>query len=277
MKTDISQQGFLQRSAQAARLPTESRIHCRFFTQSFYMLDVPPWGIILPVEVANEPNIRFSLEVESIGLPKGTMLGMRWTPSDGNNSHRATLALNGDENRHALLPIDNGWLQEAESQHVLIEHEIMLPDGTVTIGAPVTVLVSRKLVFGEMTLDGLEHLDILDPALYPNGIHARYTPIEHIADYHRVTLLWGVYGVKPEWDTISFVLFQEELVLPGKPGEPYEFFIPPEAYTGYEDPQYCRIWARALAGVKQVPAPMESFDYSYGGYQFDVLPPGKRK
>ena len=269
MPTTTSFTGFIVPGTQGTRIPGQSRLHCQYVDSHFNLFDVPPWGIILPREVG-EPAapVRFSLETETLGLPAGTMVGMRWTPASGHPIHQTSLRLDGNEQRNALLPIDKAWLQEAEGQAVLLEHEIVLPDGTIRIGEAVTVHVARRLVFDKSTVGDLQPGDVLDPDRYPDGLQVTYGAIEHIREYHEVYLSWAVMGVKGQ---THIVLYRTQLLLPGQPGGEYRFLLPPDAYTDLGDSTYERIYAQAVADVKLLPVPNPQFMYGYGGQQFPLL------
>jgi len=268
MRTITSLNGLQQPYSRGTAQPTESPIYCLYWDLRLYMLDVPPWGIILPAEIAEAGPVGFFLEIKSLGLPAGTVLGMRWTPENGNHVHRITHRLTGDETSHTHLSLEDQWLLEAEGQSVLIEHEIVLPDGSITVGQPVTVKVASRLAFGKMTIDGLEEGSLLDPADYPDGIRVHYQPIDNIREYHNVSFTWNAIGVLGNaHGLISTTHFSS----PGNPGEDYQFLVPPECYTGLEDPRYQLIYFQAIADVKLVPAPIPQFYYGYGGITFDLL------
>ncbi|MDU9390444.1 hypothetical protein [Pseudomonas sp. zfem002] len=271
MKSDSSFQGFIAPTSRDERTATLSPIYCDYFYTAFNLFDVPPWGIILPVDVAHSGAVKFALEIQTMGLPSGTMLGMRWTPADGKNIHRATAQLNGDETSNALMAINDDWLLEAEDQDVLIEHEISLPDGTVTIGDPVKVHVAKRVVFGSVQFDSLQPGEVIDPDLFPDGVSFSYNPIGNIREYHTVGASWSVEGVNGPVHTKLYYLALQAL---GSPGEDYHWLVPPEGYSeDLYDPQYARIDVIQASEVKLVPRPNPHFWYGYGGIRFDLKKP----
>ncbi|MEE1921168.1 hypothetical protein V0R50_04560 [Pseudomonas sp. 148P] len=268
MQIVTSFEGLQQPHSQGTAAATQSRIHCVYWLSEFYMLDVAPWGIILPLDVIGEGLVSFSLEIASLGLPAGTVLGMRWTPESGNDTHLETYHMTGDEPANVRLRLKSPWLWEAEGQRVLIEHEIVQPDGSVTIGEPVTVQVANELVFGKMTVDGLREGSVLDPKDYPDGIRVHYTPIDNIRDYQRVSFLWSALGIREGMQyTLANIVFSS----PGKPGEDYYFRVPQEYYTGLDDTRFERVIFQASASVKLAPEPNPQFFYGYGGFEATLL------
>lgn len=266
--------GLQQPYSRGTATPTQSPIQCRYWDLHFHMLDIPPWGIILPVETGDTGPVGFYLEIRSLGLPAGTVLGMRWTPRGGSGTHRVTETLTGNETTHSYLRLEDAWLLDAEGQSVLIEHEIALPDGSVTVGTPVTVQVPHRVAFGTMTIDGLDEGSLLDPSDFPNGIAVHYTPIGNIRDYHNVSFTWIALGIR---GPVNFPLSVTYYGSAGKPGEDYHFLVPPECYTGLEDPSFDLIIFRAIPEVKLVPAPAQHFYYGYGAKTMHLLQNTKGK
>jgi len=248
------------------------RVRYYWFEEPNYLVDVPPWGLILAVEMSEIPQVSFTCEFPTAGLPGGTILGMRWTPTGDAPAHTVSLRLSGNGNSNAELTLEDAWLAEAEGQQVLIEHELVLPDGTVRIGSTVIVHVSKRVVFITMTVEGLNDGDILDPDLFPNGITVNYSPITNIAGYHTVALGWEVIGVTGSGLTPLYV---DHLRLPGAPGESYQFAVPPEGYKDLFDPSFEQIYIAAIVDVKLAPEPNRWMYYSYGAQRFYLVGPDK--
>lgn len=245
----------------------QPRIRYCWFIDPYYLTPVAPWGLIIPTEGGEAQPIRFSAEFQTAGLPEGTMLGMRWTPADGRNIHTSSIRLSGSTTVDAELPLEDGWIVEAEGQDVLIEHEVVLLDGSVRVGQPLTLHVAKKLAFGTMTVHGLKDGDMLFPDRFPDGIQVSYTPIANVQGFHLVSHTWQVIGVRGNGYSLLYTL---DTRYPGAPGEGYEFFIPPEGYTNLHDPYWDRVYVQALATVKLAPEPNQWFWYGYGGQIFDV-------
>lgn len=254
------------------KVPTQSKIWVAYIAHGQYMLDVPPVGIVVPVETAEHPAIGYFLEVDSLGLPAGTMLGMRWTPQDGNQVHRITHRLTGEETSNTRLRLEDTWILESEGKSVLIEHEMVLPDGTIQIADPITIKIPTRLVFGGMTVgNDQQQNDLFLPDEYPNGVVIHYEPIEHIQEWHTVRHIWSVLG-HTEVGTVP--LYNELFVLPGKPGASYDFLIPPEAYKGFEDLPFIRIVIFSVSEVRLAPEPNTYHYYGYGGITMEMIERG---
>ncbi len=238
------------------------------------MYEIPGWGFIIPVESAVNDYEQLYLDFATRGLPAGTMLGMRWTPASGNGVHRITRRLDGNEIANLQIPVDQAWLPEATGQHVLVEYEIVLPDGKTIMGESVSIWVSRQLAFSSMTVEGLEEGEPLDPARFPDGIRVNYGPIDNIEEYHDVVLAWRVWGFAPP---IDWVIHNAYFAIPGKAGESYSFLIPPQDYTGFENAPYERIRFSGAAEVKLIPWPNEGFFKQYALHKSPLHPPTKHE
>ncbi|OLS64859.1 hypothetical protein [Pseudomonas putida] len=246
------------------KVPTQTPIYCAFVVEGFYMLNVPPWGNILTVEMAQESSVGYFLEINSLGLPAGTMLGMRWTPQDGIGVHRSTHQMTGEEPSNVRLRLEDNWIIESENKRVLIEQEAVLPDGTVQIGEAISIRVPKRLKWGAMTVgDNQQDFDDLDPSLYPDGIRVHYQPIVNIEEWHPVRLSWSVAAIA---DGGFITLYKSVQTLPGKPDGDYSYLIPPEGYTGFENHEYDRIVVEVAPYVVMAPEPNRQHIWGFEGY-----------
>ena len=264
--------GAIQPGVRLSLAQIAPRIRYHWFGEPNYLVDVPPWGLILPVEISESPQVVFTAEFVTAGLPEGTMLGVRWTPAGGRPVHTVTLRLSGSSTINAQVSIEDAWLLESEGQQVLIEHELVLPDGTVRVGAPLTVQVGKRVLFDSMIVEGLKDGDVLHPDRFPDGITVNYTPIVNIAGYHTVALGWEVLGIRGNQTS---PLYLSHLRLPGAPGESYSFEIPPAGYKDLYDPAWDLVYIQAVVDVKLAPEPNRWFYYSYGAQKFYLFGPGK--
>lgn len=258
----------LARHDPARRVLIQSRIECQFFGDVFGLMDIPPWGTILPILGATEPGIFYFFVVEVLGMPKDTVLGIRWAPRNGNNAHVLSHVLPGDDKPTARLEIPDAWVLECEDQDVLIEVEVSYPDGSTEVGRSFEIHVSKHLTSNSLTIADLQHNDNLDPANYPEGIAVTIHPITNVEPYNRVFFSWQVHAQR-ENGSIS-TLHEWEEVQTGEPGKAYEFFVPPEAYTGYGAPHFTRYWVSAVGTVKLAPWPTPQFIWVIGGADLNL-------
>lgn len=179
--------------------PTRTPIYCHYGDERFHMLDIPPWGMVLSVELGEVAFVQYFFEIHSRGLPAGTVLGMRWKPEDGKNPHTTTYRMTGQELENVKLRLEDPWILESEGKHVVIEHEIVLPDGTVQIGEPFELGITKRLHWRGMIVgNDLQDRDDLDPSEYPNGLVVHFQPIDNLEGWHPVIQSWSVMAYTDE-------------------------------------------------------------------------------
>ena len=244
-------------SVSLANPQAKARILSKINEFDVYMEDVPPWGLIVPRDGANGITF-FYMEFETLGLPQGTMLGIRWAPASGNHTHTLSVRINGNETHNTQIRIEEVWLDETEGQRVDIQHEVIWPDGRITVGDPLSVQVTKRITFSGMSVEGLNDGDSIDPISFPDGVRVNIDPIDNIAGHHLVYLSWEVWGQRPPGHHLA--LYRKYYSSPGKPGEGYSFLVPPTEYSGFTfPPETWPLRARIHAIVKLVPNPNQHF------------------
>jgi len=259
----IPPEGFVSHGpASSADVAFEARIRCRYMGTEFVMFDVPPWGTVLPFMSTMEGAVRYFFEVETLYMPKDTVLGIRWTPRSGNNVHTHRQTLPGDENILSFVEIPFAWLSEAQGEEVLIEFEAVYPDGSAGKGRHFDVRVSRQLVFGEMHIGDLERGEPLNPDSYPDGITVKIDAIGNVQSYSTLHFHWQVRAYIG--DVMYAFVDWVAPPIPCVPGQAYEFVVPAEAYSGLDVPGFDRFEITALAQVTLAPKPIPQFVHSAG-------------
>lgn len=253
--------------------PFNTWISCNYFARDLELIDVPPWGIVLPGDALNYPNeIFFILELETVSMVPGTELAIRWTPADGTNIHVLRRTLNGSpDSIRQFVPAS--WLEEAQGQNVLIEFEALPPDGNGYPGRSFSVRVTDRIVVGDTRIADLSDGDTIDPDKYPDGLQGSIDPIGHVEEHNYVSIDWTVLGYTANG---TEVLHQWWTEWPGVPNQPYEFVVHPEAYSGFDDPRFHTITVSFRSFIKLVPRPNREFVFSMGGQTF-TLPTATRR
>ncbi len=253
----------------------EMWLNCRFFDESFDMIDVQPWGMIVPGESVDHPrSIFFDVVVDTQGMPAGTLLAVRWSTADGNHVYtlKRTVSENGDVN--PPLTLHWSWFEEALGQNVTIAADAVPPDENGYPGKRFEFHVKNRLVPGEIRLADLSPDGILDPHNYPNGLQGFMDPIENVDVYNTLTVEWRVLGITAGEDIE--LLYQWETGFTGAPGQPYEFVIPAEAYSGFADPRFDLLFASFSPLIRLTPEPGRQFVFSLGGQTFTLPNPARK-
>lgn len=275
LPNDAATRGLLPLSkGSPSTIPFHTRLGCDYFGVRFDVVDVPPWGIILPGETIDYPrSILWDVVVDTRGMPAGTVIAVRWKPSGEGPEHTLKRTLEGNEDS---TRINVYWsiIEEAYEQSVLVQVEALPPDGNPFPGDSFELRMTSKLEPGTLQLGELSDGDILDPGKYPDGISGRIDPIGNLAGFNDLTLEWEVVGLLPGAGLETLYEWTSEL--PAAPGQPYEFVIPAEAYSGFEDPRFESIHVSFRPLVKLTPAPNPGFTYNIGGMALELLN-GKRK
>ncbi|MFD2642303.1 hypothetical protein [Pseudomonas japonica] len=269
LPNDPTYRGLFQHHPEdSSQIPFQTRVWCQYVNYHIDMIEMAPWGLILPEETV-QAGFPKMIEIETLGMPANSKLLLRWTPHDGSNPRTLDFTLFGDGQVNTSLRIPDSWLREDVGKDVLVECEVTLPDGRVEVGRSFNAHLAKALVDGEMIVADLKHGDTLKPEDYPDGLTVRIDPIENIRDYHPVVFEFQVDAILQGGSLRPVNHWQIEFI--GTPGEAYEFIVPPEAYTGFGDPAYQGLIAMALPGVKLVPRPTLQFWYGLGGQVFDVM------
>lgn len=220
----------------------------------FDIMDVAPWGTVMPLDALEYPGwIFYDVEIETQGMPAGTVLGMRWSPEDGNNVHILIHTLDGSGSATTRLRVQDHWLLEAQGQYVLIESEVSLPDGSVQIGRSFKAYVSRQMVYGNIDYPDLIHYGELDPDKFPEGIRCNIQPIVNILPYHTIIIRWMILGIIGGLD--DEIVIEWETSLPAAPGEGYTFVVPPEVYRGHDLSRFRSVVVVARHALNLLPSP----------------------
>ncbi len=267
-KSDLIVEGIIPYApAPNPRRPFDTAIYCRYPMINFRLMEVPPWGLVLPVLGAKEESIEYNFEAETLYMPAGTVLGIRWSPHDGQNIHTLTRTLPGDGQVSTFIPIPDAWVLECEGQGVLIEYEASYPDGSVDLGRSFDVQVSKHLDYGEVSFDGLEDGDTLNPSDYPDGIGVTIEPVVNVAEYNTIRFFWHTYGHLGD----TLVLLSSWLhVINCAPGKTYQFVVPAESYSEWNDPRFDYVSAIATCSMILLPEPQMQMRWGFGAKTFGI-------
>ncbi len=249
--------------------PIQWRIACIWIVDHFLIYDVPPWGLILPEWGGMSDMIGYLFEVDTLDMPKGTMIGIRWTAKGSNDVHVLTAQVSEDNEAYTRLRIPDDWVIRYAAQDVLVECEVSYLDGTVEIAPSFELHVAKHVQTAGMTLADLSNGDVMDPEKYPDGVAVRIEPIGNVEPYQTIRLTWDILGFVPG-DPQPIRLNLWDIRFSGETGKAYEFVVPPEAYSGYGDPKYSKIEARVHATVKLVPAQIQRFEFGINSYTFPM-------
>ncbi|MFD2642304.1 hypothetical protein [Pseudomonas japonica] len=269
LPNDPTYRGLFQHHPEdSSQIPFQTRVWCQYFATRIDLIEVAPWGLILPAETL-QANFPYLIEIETLGMPANSKLLLRWTPHDGSTPRTLDVILPGDGQVNTSLKIPDDWLIEDVGKDVLVECEVTLPDGRVEVGRSFDAHLAKALVGGALTVADLKNGDTLKPEDYPGGLAVRIDPIGNIQDRHPVLFELLIEAVTQSGSLRPLNHWQIEFT--GTPGEAYEFIVPPEAYTGFGDPAYRALVAKAIPSVKLIPRPNQQFWYGLGGMTFDVM------
>jgi hypothetical protein len=249
------------RPSLSADHPFGTGIGCHYMGIYIGMMDVPPWGTVLPFVEGSEGALRYYIEAETLHMPKDSVLGIRWTPQSGNNIHTLSHTLPGDGQIKTGLLIPQQWLFEAQGEDVLIEYEVAYPDGSTGRGRSYDINVSRNLEFGKVTVGGLQDGEYLNPDNYPDGITVTIDPIVHVREYSKIRLFWEVRAYIGDTQYLFAEWFKS---IPCVPGQAYDIVVPPEAYNGMQVPGFDRFEILVAPVVTLAPEPVPEFRFALG-------------
>ncbi len=225
-----------RRRAGGALLPP--KIHVELFPPLGDIVDVPPWGVVVPAEVV-EYGMPFHASVRAFDtdIPAGATVVLYWEHKDGTAKEQDSKVYSGEA--FVVFELPNAWLTAAIGKPVSLHYEVIRENGDRTPGPALDINMTKFLEIPPVRYDEIGFGEPLDPARFPDAIHATIDRIPNVQSYHEMEFRFLVIGASSGQD--GTILHMLTYSLSGIEGGPKTFTIPAESYTGFHDDHYTEI------------------------------------